>query len=79
MTEIMSRFQPEEMPSKIFFSTKTSERLEIGHARGAVVIGLRSEQVKIFEYSPLEIRDPWWVTGVHQRSRSVSMTQVIWK
>ena len=57
MTEIMSRFRPEEMAIEdLFFHKNLQSALKIGHARGAVLIAAVQNRVKIFEYSPLEIK-----------------------
>ena len=75
MTEIMNRFRPEEMAIEdLFFHKNLESALKIGHARGAV-----QNRVKIFEYSPLEIKKSVVGYGRATKEQVRSMTQVILK
>ncbi|HEX9909532.1 MAG TPA: crossover junction endodeoxyribonuclease RuvC [Desulfatiglandales bacterium] len=80
MTEIMSRFRPEEMAIEdLFFHKNLQSALKIGHARGAVLIAAVQNRVKIFEYSPLEIKKSVVGYGRASKEQVRSMTQVILK
>ncbi len=57
MVEIMTQFQPDEMAVEdVFYAKNVKSSLKLGHARGAVMIAAVQCGVKIFEYSPLEIK-----------------------
>ena len=80
MTEIMNRFRPEEMAIEdLFFHKNVESALKIGHARGAVLIAAVQNKVKIFEYSPLEIKKSVVGYGRATKEQVRSMTQVILK
>ena len=80
MSEIMNRFRPEEMAIEdLFFHKNVESALKIGHARGAVLIAAVQHQVKIFEYSPLEIKKSVVGYGRATKEQVRSMTQVILK
>jgi crossover junction endodeoxyribonuclease RuvC len=80
MSEIMNRFRPEEMAIEdLFFHKNLESALKIGHARGAVLIAAVQHKVKIFEYSPLEIKKSVVGYGRATKEQVRSMTQVILK
>jgi crossover junction endodeoxyribonuclease RuvC len=57
MVEIMNRDRPDELAIEdVFFSKNVQSALKIGHARGAVLIAAVECGLRIFEYSPMEIK-----------------------
>jgi len=57
MVEIMTQYQPSEMAIEdVFFAKNVKSALAIGHARGAAMIAAVQCGIKIFEYTPLEIK-----------------------
>src|SRR3989339_1844589 len=57
MVEIMNQHRPEELAIEdVFFAKNVQSSLKIGHARGAVLIAAVECGLRIFEYSPTEIK-----------------------
>jgi crossover junction endodeoxyribonuclease RuvC len=57
MLDIMQRYAPQEMAIEdIFYAKNVKSSMKLGHARGAVLIAAVQCGVRIFEYSPLEIK-----------------------
>ena len=80
MSEIMNRFRPEEMAIEdLFFHKNLESALKIGHARGAVLIAAVQNKVRIFEYSPLEIKKSVVGYGRATKEQVRSMIQLILK
>ena len=80
VTEIMTRFRPQEMALEdIFFAKNVKSALKIGHARGAVLIAAVQCGIKIFEYTPLEIKKSVVGYGRATKEQVRAMTQVILK
>ncbi|MBW1668135.1 MAG: crossover junction endodeoxyribonuclease RuvC [Deltaproteobacteria bacterium] len=78
MIEIMNSYQPQEMAIEdIFFSKNVKSSLKIGHARGAVLIAAVQCGVKIFEYTPLEIKKSVVGYGRATKEQVRAMAQVI--
>jgi crossover junction endodeoxyribonuclease RuvC len=78
MVEIMARHQPQELAIEdIFFAKNVKSALKIGHARGAVLIGAVQCGVKIFEYTPLEIKKSVVGYGRATKEQVRSMVQII--
>jgi crossover junction endodeoxyribonuclease RuvC len=57
MVETMNHFRPQEMAVEdVFYAKNIQSSLKLGHARGAVLIAAVECNVRIFEYTPLEIK-----------------------
>ena len=57
MVEIMKGFHPQEMAiENIFYAKNAKSSLKLGHARGAVLIAAAHSDIRVFEYTPLEIK-----------------------
>ena len=80
MIEIMTHYQPQEMAIEdIFFAKNVKSSMKIGHARGAVLIAAVQCDIKIFEYTPLEIKKSVVGYGHATKEQIHSMVQVILK
>lgn len=80
MIDIMERYHPQEMAIEdVFFAKNVKSALKIGHARGAVLIAAVENGVKIFEYTPLEIKQSVVGYGRATKDQVRSMVQVILK
>jgi crossover junction endodeoxyribonuclease RuvC len=63
----------------LFYAKNVKSSLKLGHARGAVLIAAVHCGVKIFEYSPLEIKKSVVGYGRATKEQVRSMVQVILK
>ena len=80
MTEIMNRYRPEEMAIEdVFFAKNVKSSLKLGHARGAALIAAVNCGVRIFEYSPLEIKKSVVGYGRAGKEQVQAMVKVILK
>jgi crossover junction endodeoxyribonuclease RuvC len=78
MVEIMEYYRPQEMAIEdVFFAKNVKSALKIGHARGAVLVAAVESGVKIFEYTPLEIKKSVVGYGRATKEQVRSMVQVI--
>jgi crossover junction endodeoxyribonuclease RuvC len=73
--EIMEKYRPED----VFYEKNVKSLLKIGHARGAVFVAAVSCSVKIFEYTPLEIKKSVVGYGRATKEQVRAMTQLILK
>ncbi len=80
MVDIMDRYQPGEMAIEdVFFAKNVKSSLKLGHARGAALIAAVDCGVKVFEYSPLEIKKSVVGYGRATKEQICSMVQIILK
>jgi len=78
MLEIMNRYRPEEMAIEdVFFAKNVQSSFKIGHARGAVLIAAVQCGIKIFEYTPLEIKKAVVGYGGASKEQVRAMIRVI--
>lgn len=78
MVEIMNHYRPKEMAIEdVFFAKNVKSALKIGHARGAVLIAAVQCGIKIFEYTPLEIKKSVVGYGRATKEQVRAMAQVI--
>lgn len=78
MVEIMTRYRPQELAIEdVFFAKNVKSALKIGHARGAVMIGAVECGVKIYEYTPLEIKKSLVGYGRATKEQVRAMVQAI--
>ncbi len=80
MVEIMTCYRPEELAIEdIFFAKNVKSSLKLGHARGAMMIAAVQCGIKIFEYTPLEIKKSVVGYGRATKEQVRSMVQIILK
>jgi crossover junction endodeoxyribonuclease RuvC len=77
---VMEKHRPEEMAIEdVFYGKNVKSALKIGHARGAVLIAAVRCGIKIFEYTPLEIKKAVVGYGRGTKEQVRAMTRVILK
>ena len=80
MVEIMDQYRPQEMAIEdVFFAKNVKSSLKLGHARGAALIAAVHCGIKVFEYSPLEIKKSVVGYGRASKDQVRAMVQVILK
>jgi len=80
IVEIMHRYKPLEMAIEdVFFAKNVKSSLKLGHARGAALIAAVDCGVKVFEYTPLEIKKSVVGYGRATKEQICSMVQIILK
>lgn len=78
MLEIIARYQPNEIAVEdIFFAKNVKSALALGHARGAVLIAAVQCGLRVFEYTPLEIKKAVVGYGRASKEQVRCMTQII--
>ena len=77
---IIQTYQPKEMSIEdIFFAKNVKSALKIGHARGAALIAAIQFNLKIFEYTPLQIKQSVVGYGRATKEQVRSMVKLILK
>ena len=80
MVDIMEQYQPDEMAIEdVFFAKNVKSSLKLGHARGAALIAAVKCNVKIYEYTPLEIKQSVVGYGRATKDQVRAMVQMILK
>ncbi len=80
MVDIMEQYRPDEMAIEdVFFSKNVKSSLKLGHARGAALIAAVKCNVKIYEYTPLEIKQSVVGYGRATKDQVRAMVKMILK
>ena len=80
MVEIMSHYHPQDMSIEdLFYAKNVKSSIRLGHARGAVLIAAVQCGVRIFEYTPLEIKKSVVGYGRATKEQVRSMVRIILK
>jgi crossover junction endodeoxyribonuclease RuvC len=78
MMEIMHRHGPQEIAIEdIFYAKNAKSSLKLGHARGAILVAAVHCGLKVFEYSPLEIKKAMVGYGRGSKEQVRRMVQVM--
>ena len=78
MVDLMERHRPDDLAIEdVFYAKNIQSSLKLGHARGAVLIAAVQCGVKIFEYTPLEIKKAVVGYGRAGKEQVRSMVQLI--
>lgn len=80
IVEIIDNYQPQEMAIEdMFYARNVKSSLKLGHARGAVLIAAAQAGIKIYEYTPLEIKKAVVGYGRASKEQVGAMVKVILK
>ena len=76
--DTMNRYRPQEMAIEdVFFAKNVKSALKIAHARGAILVAAVQCGIKIFEYTPLEIKKSVVGYGRATKDQVRSMVRLI--
>lgn len=57
LSDLITEYQPQEASiEELFFNKNTKTALMVGQARGAVILACANNNLKVFEYTPLQIK-----------------------
>ena len=80
LVEIIETYHPEEMSIEdIFFAKNVKSALKIGHVRGAAMVAAVQCGVKVFEYTPLQIKQSVVGYGRATKEQVRSMVKLLLK
>jgi len=80
LCDVMQRFRPEEIAIEdLFYAKNVKSSLKLGHARGAVLVAAVQNNVRIYEYTPLEIKKSVVGYGRASKEQVRTMVQMILK
>ncbi len=69
LNEVIARFNPEVLAiENICFARNVSSSIKLGHARGVAMLAARLQNLAVYEYTPLQIKQS--VVGYGQADKS---------
>jgi crossover junction endodeoxyribonuclease RuvC len=78
MTTLFARYQPDVMAiEKLFFNTDTTTAIMVAEARGCILLAARQAGVKVYEYTPLQVKQSVTGYGRAEKKQIQEMTRLL--
>ena len=78
MTGLISLYHPADMAiEELFFNTNTTTGISVAEARGVCLLAARQQNVGIFEYTPLQVKQSVVGYGRAEKKQVMLMTKTI--
>jgi crossover junction endodeoxyribonuclease RuvC len=78
MMKLIDLFQPDEMSvEELFFNTNVTTGIQVAHARGIILLAAAQKNVKIAEYTPLQVKQAVVGYGRAEKKQVMEMTKMI--
>ena len=74
--EIIERAKPDAMSiEKLYFTTSTTTAIAVAQARGVILLAAQQHNVKIYEYTPLQVKTAVTGYGKAKKPQVMEMTR----
>ena len=78
MDELISTFRPDEMAiEELFFNTNITTGISVAHARGIILLAAYRGGVRVFEYTPLQVKQAVVGYGRAEKKQVIDMVKRI--
>lgn len=75
---LMQRFRPQAMAiEKLFYNTNAKTVIDVGQARGALILAAQKNAMEIAEYTPLQVKQSVVGYGRAEKNQVQEMTKLI--
>ena len=75
MQTLIETYNPDHMAiEKLYFNTNTTTAIDVAQARGVIVLSAANSNVKIFEYTPLQVKQS--ITGYGRAEKHQVMEMI---
>lgn len=78
VTELLRAFQPEAVAiEELFFNTNITTGIAVAHGRGVILLACQQAGVRIYEYTPLQVKQAVVGYGRAEKSQVMEMVKRI--
>ena len=75
MLTVIERYKPEHLAiEKLYFNTNTTTAIDVAQARGVILLAAKQKGVRVFEYTPLQVKQS--ITGYGKAEKHQVMEMV---
>ncbi|MCQ2478295.1 MAG: crossover junction endodeoxyribonuclease RuvC [Clostridia bacterium] len=75
MLSVIDKYKPESLSiEKLYFNTNTTTAIEVAEARGVILLAAQSKGIKVYEYTPLQVKSS--ITGYGKAEKHQVMEMV---
>lgn len=76
--EVLAKFHPEAMAvEKLYFNTNTTTAIDVAQARGVVLLAAKKQNVSVYEYTPLQVKQAVVGYGRAEKKQVMEMTRML--
>lgn len=78
LTSLITAHKPDAMAiEKLFFNTNAKTAIDVAQARGVILLSARQQNVPIFEYTPLQVKQSVVGYGRAEKKQVQEMTRIL--
>lgn len=78
VSEVMVRFKPVAMAiEQLFFNTNTKTAIDVAQARGVILLAAQKNNIPVFGYTPLQVKQAVVGYGRAEKSQVMEMTRLL--
>lgn len=78
ISDIIVKYSPEYMSvEKLFFNNNSKTAIDVSQARGVILLSARKNNVKVFEYTPLQVKQAVVGYGRAEKRQVMEMTRIL--
>ena len=78
MKELIERYRPDEMAiEELFFNTNQKTAIAVAQARGVILLSAVQKQVKISEYTPLQVKQSVVGYGRAEKKQVIALVKMM--
>ncbi len=75
MLTVIERYKPDSLSvEKLYFNTNTTTAIDVAQARGVILLAAENKSVKVYEYTPLQVKSS--ITGYGKAEKRQVMEMV---
>ncbi len=76
MRELLQTFHPDEVAvEELFFNTNLTTGIAVAHGRGVILLAVEQENIPIYEYTPMQVKQAVVGYGKAEKKQVMLMTQ----
>lgn len=76
VSKIMQKYRPDALSiEKLFFNTNTTTAIDVAQARGVILLAARKNNIPIFEYTPLQVKQSVTGYGKAEKQQVMELTR----
>ena len=78
MCQLIELFKPEAVSiEELFFNTNTTTGIAVAHSRGVILLACRKAELKVYEYTPLQVKQAVVGYGRAEKAQVMDMVKRI--
>ena len=78
LDELITKYKPEVMAvEELFFNTNVKTAIKVGHGRGVALLAAAKADIKVYEYTPLQVKQAVVGYGRAKKEQVQQMVKVV--